>query len=70
MLGVLSRLGWAVLGLITAWHGLTGTTYRSLPMRIAGKPAVTMQLGHRVLLISLGAFLAVVSVLLAFGIVQ
>jgi hypothetical protein len=39
-------------------------------MRIAGKPAVTMQLGHRVLLISLGAFLAVVSVLLAFGIVQ
>ncbi len=70
MLGVLSRLGWAVLGLITAWHGLTGTRYRSLLMRLRGRPAVPMQLGHRVLIVSVGLFLAVTSVLLAFGLVQ
>ena len=70
MLGVLSRLGWAVLGLITVWHGLTGTRYRSLLMRLSGKPGVPMQLGHRALIVSVGTFLAVMSVLYAFGIVQ
>lgn len=70
MIGVLSRLGWAILGLITVWHGLTQTTYRSLPMRLTGKPGVPMRLGHRVLLVSIGIFLAVVSVLLALGLVQ
>jgi hypothetical protein len=70
MVGVLSRLGWAVLGFITVWHGLTGARYRSLLMRLRGKPGVPMQLGHRVLIVSVGLFLAVGSVLLALGIVQ
>jgi len=70
MLGVLSHLGWAVLGLITVWHGLTGTRYRSLLMRLRGKPGVPMQLGHRLLFLSVGMFLAVMSVLVASGLVQ
>jgi hypothetical protein len=70
MLGVLSWLGWAVLGLITAWHGFTGTRYRSLLMRLRGEQGVPMKYGHRVLIISVGVFLAVVSGLLAFGFVQ
>jgi len=70
MVGVVSRLGWAVLGLITVWHGLTATRYRSLPMRLWGKPSVPMQFGHRVLFVSVGLFLAVISALLAFGVVQ
>ncbi len=67
LLGVLSRLGWAVLGLITVWHGLTEATYRSLPMRLMGKPAVPMKLGHRILLVSVGLILTVISIELALG---
>jgi hypothetical protein len=70
MLGVLSQLGWAVLGLITVWHGLTATRYRSLPMRLWGKPSVAMQFRHRILLVSVGLFLAAVSVLNALGVVR
>jgi hypothetical protein len=39
-------------------------------MRLSGKPAVQMNLGWRIVSVSLGLFLAVVSTLLALGLVR
>jgi hypothetical protein len=36
-------------------------------MRLMGKPAVPMKLGHRILLVSVGLFLTVISIELALG---
>jgi hypothetical protein len=39
-------------------------------MRLSGKPAVPMNLGWRIVSISLGLFLAVVATLLALGLAR
>jgi hypothetical protein len=50
-LSVLIHLGWAVVGLVTIWYGL----------KQMGKLVVPMSRGHRILLISVGSLLTVVS---------
>ena len=68
---LLSHIGFAVLGLVFALRGLRGSSlHQSLPMRLSGKPAVQMNLGWRIVSVSLGLFLAVVSTLLALGLVR
>jgi len=70
-LGLLSHVGFAVLGVLFALRGLRGSAlHQSLPMRLSGKPAVPMTLGWRIVSVSLGLFLAVVSTLLALGLVR
>jgi len=56
------------LGLAFVYKGLRKSAqHHSLLMRWRGEPAVPMGLGWRVVLVSLGAFLAVISILLALG---
>lgn len=69
-LGLLSHVGFALLGVVFALRGLRGMSLQSLPMRLSGKPAVPMALGWRIVSVSLGLFLAVVSTLLALGLVR
>jgi hypothetical protein len=70
-LKLISHLSYAVLGGMLVYHGLKrSSTFRSLPMRWRGAPAVPIARTHRVILVSLGLSLVVVSVLLAFGVVQ
>ena len=70
-LGLLSHVGFALLGVVFALRGLRGMSlHQSLPMRLSGKLAVPMALGWRIVSVSLGLFLAVVSTLLALGLVR
>jgi hypothetical protein len=56
------------LGLGFVYKGLRPSAqHRSLLMRWRGEPAVPMGVGWRVVIVSLGSFLAVISTLLAFG---
>jgi hypothetical protein len=67
-LGLLSHIGFALLGLDFAWRGLRKSAqHRSLLMRWRGEPAVPMGMGWRIVQVSLGLFLAVISIFLALG---
>jgi len=59
------------LGLYFVNKGLRRSAqHHSLLMRWRGEPSVPMGLGWRVVMVSLGSFLAVISILLALGWVQ
>jgi len=74
-LGLISHLGFAVLGLCLVLFGLTRPSARH-PLAMRWREgriepaAVPMNLGLRVFTVLLGLFLAVISLLLAFGIVR
>ena len=70
-LGIISHLGFALLGLILLFNAVRqSASYRSLPMRLRGEQAKPMTMPVRVTLVLLGGTLVVVSVLLALGVVQ
>jgi hypothetical protein len=70
-LGLLSHIGFAVLGFVFALRGFRGSSLHwSFSTRSSGKQAVTINLGWRIVSVSLGLFLAVVSTLLALGLMK
>jgi hypothetical protein len=71
MLPFLAQMCFATLGILCIYHGVRpASQYRSLWMRMKGRPAVQMNRTHRFALVSLGALLFTVSVLLAIGVVR
>jgi hypothetical protein len=70
-LGTISHLCFALLGGMLIYKGLKPSSlHRSLPMMWRNEAAVPISLGVRVILVFLGASLAVLSVLLALKIVR
>ena len=70
LLGLLARVGFAGIGLLAIYHGLSRSEYRSLWMRLRGEPAVPISRIQRSLIVAMGASLFVLSLLLALGIVR
>jgi hypothetical protein len=70
LLGLVSWLGFAGVGLERVYHGLNRSEYRSFWMRMRGEPPIAMSRTQRSVIVALGTFLLVISLLLAFGIVK
>ena len=67
-LGLAEHLLSMALGLAFVYKGLRRSAqHHSLLMRWRGEPAVPMGIGWRAVLVSLGSFLAIISILLALG---
>ena len=60
----------AISGVVTIWRGLTKPTYRTLRMRLKGKLPEPMTPRRRMLTVSIGAALVLISAMLALGWVE
>jgi hypothetical protein len=70
-LQLFSHLSFAVIGLIIVWRGLSSRAmHRSLIIGMRGQPVVPMGMGLRIVKVVVGTSLAVLSTLLALGVVK